>query len=613
MPKERQQVLKVFISSTYVDLKDYRQVAITVVHRNGCVPMAMEFLTAQPKEPEDVCTQEIMECNIFVGIYAHRYGFVPRRGKKSITQLEYELAQAERKDCLCFIVDQDFAWKPAMCEFEKKNELDAFLNSVRERSVVAAFRHVRDFESKFATALGKLLVERLGTPEDKRHIASGGRLIPVAPTPYIAHPQAGPFLRGLAGGQTKTLMTTRLFPIPLEDIAGVQHEILRGLSPADAARFLKAERITGTRAELEHTAELYDFHPLMLKQLSSVIRRRRGKDIRDAFTLRLISGREPQKIIGKSFDLLTRDEQKIAMILSALRSSFTFQAAGALSPKMDENRLWEVLCELHQLGFLLYSENEERFDFHPIMRSFLYDKLTTKNRVHKRAAQYFDAIPKNEKVVKLEDLAPVIELYHHLIGAGQLDAARNLMEERLIPDPLYYQLSEYDVCVELLKALFPDGVKRLPHLRKETDQAWTLGALANSYSMSGQPGNGLPLYLQQIKIRDAQGDKHNVAVGLDAVACVTEFPTGRLSAAAAHSRKAIALCQQIEDSFQEAICHRELASLLAHQGTMAGPLAGVLPKRSCHRHLRYSGEAIASRDCRWRPLTVPCAPCSLPD
>jgi len=59
---------------------------------------------------------------------------------------------------------------------------------VKEQTTVASFGTVPDFESKLSASLGKLLVEKLGTEEDKKHIEAGGRLIPVAPTPYIAHP-----------------------------------------------------------------------------------------------------------------------------------------------------------------------------------------------------------------------------------------------------------------------------------------------------------------------------------------------------------------------------------------------------------------------------------------
>lgn len=92
-------VRKVFISSTYVDLKDYRRVVIETVETfDELKPVAMEYFMSQPEEPKKVCDDKIKGCDFFIGIYAHRYGFIPEGETKSITRLEYELAKSLKKD-----------------------------------------------------------------------------------------------------------------------------------------------------------------------------------------------------------------------------------------------------------------------------------------------------------------------------------------------------------------------------------------------------------------------------------------------------------------------------------------------------------------------------------
>jgi len=83
------------------------------------------------------------------------------------------------------------------------------------------------------------------------------------------HPAADRFFRELLTGKTRTLITTRLMPAPLEGPgrkipAGVKRVDLTGLSPEDTVRFLRGEGVKGTRAELEEAGRVYDFHPLML-------------------------------------------------------------------------------------------------------------------------------------------------------------------------------------------------------------------------------------------------------------------------------------------------------------------------------------------------------------
>lgn len=714
--------LKVFISSTYIDLIDYRRVAIEVVNRYKCVPLAMEFFGSQPQDPTTVAGKEVRECDIFVGIYAHRFGFVPGGQEKSITQQEYELAKAQGKDCLCFVVKKDHPWNPQFCEYQKYEPLQVFLKTVLADNTVSFFTTAADLEGKLSSSLGKLLLDKQGGDgRQGRRV----KLISIAPTPCIAHPyplppnftgreaekarlshwllnaaepllvmeaiggmgksalswvwlhrevlekpseldgvfwwsfyeepfesflahlyhyitskevkvdrgalfsdisalhsvlhhnrfllildgferalrgyyslnamyrqetalsagesetewdkrqrepvhpQARHFLQRLSSGKSKTLLTTRLFPAPLEELSGVQHFPLTGLSRADAVRFFRNEGISGSRAEMERAGEIYHFHPLMLKLLGSAIKRSREKDIKAAFTLKLINQKEPQKILSTGFSLLNKQEQQVVTTIAVFRGTFDFNAAQTLFPKMNENALWQLLSELRQLGFLFYSEREDCFDFHPILRSFLYDHLTAPDAVHERAVQYFRALPAAEKVVTVEDLTPVIELYHHLVSAGKYDEARELYRDRL-SNPIYFQLSNYNLEVELLKALFPEGEERPPRLKKEGDQAWTLNSLANSYSLSGQPGKAAPLFLRNAKYDDENNRKSHLAIGLGNVASMAQIYLGQLSAAAGHLQKHIALCREIGEEFYEAVGRQEWGRALAYQGRWQG-------------------------------------------
>lgn len=66
----------------------------------------IEFSGADPDESKQVCADEIRDCELFIGIYARRYGFIPEGDEKSITEQELNLAQELGKPCFCHI---DFA------------------------------------------------------------------------------------------------------------------------------------------------------------------------------------------------------------------------------------------------------------------------------------------------------------------------------------------------------------------------------------------------------------------------------------------------------------------------------------------------------------------------
>ena len=85
---------RVFVSSTFTDLEDYRVGVLNAILELGATVVAMEHFGARDERPREECLRIISkESDSFVGIYAHRYGFVPRGFTKSITEAEYDAAE----------------------------------------------------------------------------------------------------------------------------------------------------------------------------------------------------------------------------------------------------------------------------------------------------------------------------------------------------------------------------------------------------------------------------------------------------------------------------------------------------------------------------------------
>jgi hypothetical protein len=68
----------------------------------------MEKFGARPQEPCRACLDEVEESDLFVGVYAHRYGFIPPDSKVSITEAEFEHATALRRPTFCFLVEKGY-------------------------------------------------------------------------------------------------------------------------------------------------------------------------------------------------------------------------------------------------------------------------------------------------------------------------------------------------------------------------------------------------------------------------------------------------------------------------------------------------------------------------
>jgi hypothetical protein len=57
--------MKSFLSSTYVDLIEYRQAATEALERLGQQVGRMEIFGARPVEPSNACLSEIEDCDLY--------------------------------------------------------------------------------------------------------------------------------------------------------------------------------------------------------------------------------------------------------------------------------------------------------------------------------------------------------------------------------------------------------------------------------------------------------------------------------------------------------------------------------------------------------------------
>ncbi|MDZ7376294.1 MAG: DUF4062 domain-containing protein, partial [candidate division KSB1 bacterium] len=111
--------MKVFVSSTYEDLKEYREAVRDAIISRGYQPIMMEYFTPEGTEPpKPECLKRLREADIVVAIYAFRYGHIFEGDDKSITELEYELAVKKKKKIFFFMPHKDLArrWAKAFRE-----------------------------------------------------------------------------------------------------------------------------------------------------------------------------------------------------------------------------------------------------------------------------------------------------------------------------------------------------------------------------------------------------------------------------------------------------------------------------------------------------------------
>ncbi len=183
---------KAMISSTSLDLPEHRKEAMDACLRQSVFPEAMEHLPASDADAIRVSLAMVDEADIYIGIFAWRYGYVPKGCDISVTEMEFNRAVERKIPILVFTIHKDHALTIEMVEADKSAQEK--LRQLKERACDGRgrleFKSPVELRSHIIQSLSKLLAE-MEVAEDGKPKAINfhpPNLIPSAPAPYIAHP-----------------------------------------------------------------------------------------------------------------------------------------------------------------------------------------------------------------------------------------------------------------------------------------------------------------------------------------------------------------------------------------------------------------------------------------
>ncbi len=145
--------IKVFISSTSQDLSAYRSAAVEECIRLGMLPIPMELFEAMALGANAGSRRKLDGADLYVGIFAHRYGYVEPGHVASVTENEFDHAGERGIDRLCFLVRPDHVIESADEGDEARARLEAFKLRIESRLIRAQFTTVDDFRGKLRLAL----------------------------------------------------------------------------------------------------------------------------------------------------------------------------------------------------------------------------------------------------------------------------------------------------------------------------------------------------------------------------------------------------------------------------------------------------------------------------
>jgi hypothetical protein len=171
--------MRIFVSSSFEDLKEHRAAAIRVLRQLGHDVLAMEDMIAGSSAPLLKVLEMVDRSEAYVGIFAWRYGYVPTRGSEpstvnipavegaeygqtSITHYEYLRAVQRKLPVMAFVLDELYPWPPQLIDgFDttrkqapsNADKIRALRLSLQQERVVSWFTTPTDLEARVSAAV----------------------------------------------------------------------------------------------------------------------------------------------------------------------------------------------------------------------------------------------------------------------------------------------------------------------------------------------------------------------------------------------------------------------------------------------------------------------------
>lgn len=135
---------QIFVSSTFVDLKEERRAVLSAVQDMGDIPSGMEMFPATDEEQFNFIKRIIDNCDYYVVIIAGKYGSIAPDGL-SYTEKEYDYAVSKGIHVLAFVRNEDVIEEEKREQAtEKKKKLENFKAKVQTGRVVKTWNNKQD-------------------------------------------------------------------------------------------------------------------------------------------------------------------------------------------------------------------------------------------------------------------------------------------------------------------------------------------------------------------------------------------------------------------------------------------------------------------------------------
>ncbi len=145
---------QIFVSSTYEDLKEERDLVIKSILEMGHIPVGMEMFSAGDAQQWELIKTQIDDCDYYIVISAFRYGSID--GDIGYTEKEYDYAVLKKLPVLGFVINEGVNWPAKKIDKAplKIEKLELFKAKIKGR-IVSYWDDKNDLYGKVSIALMK--------------------------------------------------------------------------------------------------------------------------------------------------------------------------------------------------------------------------------------------------------------------------------------------------------------------------------------------------------------------------------------------------------------------------------------------------------------------------
>jgi tetratricopeptide (TPR) repeat protein len=108
--------MRIFVSSTSEDLRDFRTAVVRKLSALDHDVVSMDGYSADSRGPLNKVLEDVASADLYIGLFAYRYGWVPPECDQSVTEMEFREAGARGVPRLIFVVPNDAVWPMNLLE-----------------------------------------------------------------------------------------------------------------------------------------------------------------------------------------------------------------------------------------------------------------------------------------------------------------------------------------------------------------------------------------------------------------------------------------------------------------------------------------------------------------